>query len=77
MLYGLQRKTATETAEKIRKYILTFGAPRILQCDNGKVERANQTVENMINGYLIEMRDKPWIESVIEPTFHQELFSLE
>jgi hypothetical protein len=46
ILNALERKTASNVAEKLIKIFADFGSPRILQSDNGK-EFANQIVKEV------------------------------
>ncbi|KAH7703060.1 KRAB-A domain-containing protein 2-like protein [Aphelenchoides avenae] len=47
VLRALVRKTAIEVAGKLKEIFAVFGAPRILQSDNGK-EFANQVVKELV-----------------------------
>lgn len=100
MIYCQKTKSAKETAENIKSYIRIFGAPSIIQSDNGpefvnsilnelmadyhtkkitsspyhpqtngKVERYNQAIERLVDGYLSENEGHEWtefIENIIE-----------
>ncbi|KAL4085073.1 hypothetical protein QTP88_027911 [Uroleucon formosanum] len=62
----LESKRAVEVASNLLTIFLTFGAPKILQSDNGREfsqgsrERSNQDVENMLRAWMKDNKTKKW-----------------